>query len=448
MKFEKRSPMPCPAQELFDWHGSPGAFGRLAPPWQPIEVLQEDPGLGVGKRVELKMGTPVGKRRWLARHVECLEGRAFTDIQEEGPFSSWRHEHRFVETDSRECELVDSIEYRMPLGGLGESYVARQLEKSFAYRHWATKRDLELKNSLPGFRELKVAIVGGSGFLGTQLQCLLRSQGHAVSVVSRSKRAKSDILWNPASGKIELSKLEGFDAIIHLAGENLTSGRWSDERKERLWSSRVDATDFLVDAILKLERPPSVFLSGSGIGIYGSDPEEVFSESSPSGDGYLARLCEAWESAAQRAESSNTRVCLLRTGVVIDPRGGALQKMLPAFRFGLGGPLAHGEQWFPWISLEDWMGAVNWLLFEKRGEGAINLVAPESVRQKDFARSLGKALGRPAFLPAPRFMLKVILGEMADEALLSSIHAKPNRLCELGYRFVLPQLDELFAKVL
>lgn len=448
MKFEKRSLMPCSAQELFEWHASSGGFGRLAPPWQKLEILSEDPGLDVGKRIELKMGTPIGMRRWVARHVECEEGKGFSDVQEEGPFKSWRHDHAFIQLDDGGCELLDSIEYRLPLGGLGESYVAKQLEKSFSYRHWVTYRDFELRNALPDFRELRIAIVGGSGFLGTKLKALLSAQGHSVFVMTRSKRSETDIRWDPASGEVELSKLEGLDAIIHLAGENLTSGRWSDSRKKRLWSSRVDATEFLVDSISKLDRPPSVLLSGSGIGIYGSDLEQVFSETSNRGDGYLAELCEAWETAALRAESVNTRVCLLRTGVVIDPRGGALQKMLPAFRFGLGGPLGDGEQWFPWISLEDWMGAVNWLLFDKQGKGAINLVAPEAVRQKEFARILGAALKRPAVLPAPRFALRAMLGEMADEALLSSIHAKPDRLNELGYRFVLPRLDELFANVL
>lgn len=289
--------------------------------------------------------------------------------------------------------------------------------------------------------------MGGSGFLGTHLQALLGAQGHSVCVVTRRKRSESDIRWDPAAGEIELGKLEGLDAVIHLAGENLTSGRWSEERKKRLWSSRVDATRFLVDAILRLENPPKVLLSGSGIGIYGSDPEKTFTERSARGGGFLADLCEAWEAAALRAESLNTRVCLLRTGVVIDPRGGALQKMLPAFRFGLGGPLGDGEQWLPWVSLEDWLGGVNWLLFDRRAKGAINLVAPEVLRQKDFARKLGEVLGRPAFLPVPKLALQTLLGEMADAALLSSIRAEPRRLEELGYQFALPRMDELFAKV-
>ncbi len=336
----------------------------------------------------------------------------------------------------------------MPIGEIGKNVVKRQLDKSFAYRHWITRRDLELKRALPGFRTLKVAITGGSGFLGTQLKHLLGAQGHEVFVVTRSKLSETDIRWNPAAGEIELARLEGLDAIIHLAGESLTSGRWNEERKKRLWSSRVDATKFLVEAIERLESPPSVLLSGSGIGIYGSDPETVFTETSARGKGFLAELCEAWEAEASRAETVDTRVCFLRTGVVIDPRGGALAKMLPAFRFGFGGPLGDGQQWFPWISLEDWIGAVNWLIFAGKARGPVNLVAPEAVRQKEFARLLGKALKRPAFLPAPRFVISAVLGEMADEALLSSIRAEPGQLEATGYPFVLPDLRALFSRVL
>jgi len=448
MKFEKRSRMPTAASDLFDWHGRPGAFSRLAPPWQSVQMLREDPGLGVGKRVELKLGTPLGPRRWNARHVACEEGRGFTDTQESGPFKSWTHEHRFEAVSAQECDLVDSITFEMPVGEIGHSYVLAQLEKSFAYRHWVTRRDLELKRSLPDFRCMRIAITGGSGFLGKQLSALLSAQGHEVYVVTRSRRGERDIFWDPVNGDLDRSALEGMDAIIHLAGENLTSGRWTKSRKERLWSSRVDTTRFLVASIRKLKNPPRVFLSGSGIGFYGSDPEFCFSESRRGGQGFLAELCEAWEAEALRAESADTRVCLLRTGVVLDPRGGALKQMLPAFKLGAGGPLGSGEQWFPWISLEDWIGAVNFLLFAEGARGPVNLVAAQCLRQREFARRLGRAVKRPAILPAPRFALNLLLGEMAEQALLSSIRAKPAVLEKVGYFFVDPSLESLLSRVL
>lgn len=439
--------MPVSARELFNWHGQLGAFGRLTPPWQTVEVLREDPGLGVGKRIDLKMSTPLGKRLWKARHVACEEGSGFTDTQDDGPFKYWQHEHRFEANGDSESVLRDIIEFKMPVGSIGSSFVMAQLEKAFSYRHWVTRRDLALKGSLSNFRCMRIAITGGSGFLGGQLKSLLESQGHEVAVVSRSKRSESDILWDPSSGQIESLKLEGLDAVVHLAGESLVSGRWTDARKERLWSSRVDSTRLLVETFRKLEKPPRVFLSGSGIGFYGSDPDFCFDETSPVGSGFLAELCEAWEGEALAARDLGMRVCQLRTGVVIDPRGGALKQMLPAFRFGLGGPLGDGEQWFPWISAEDWIGAVTYLLFADEASGPVNLVAPECMRQRAFARVLGKALGRPAFLPAPKFAVRLALGEMADEALLSSIRARPVVLEKLGYSFVDSDLEGLLKRV-
>ncbi len=440
--------MPASSQELFDWHARPGAFERLTPPWQGAEIISEDPGFSEGKEVKLKVSTPIGKRPWLARHTSCIAGEEFTDEQIAGPFKSWKHRHQFRYIDDQKSELIDSIDFEMPVGSLGETIARRQLEKMFDYRHWVTARDLRLKASLPNFKPLKIAITGGNGFLGAQLSALLKTQGHDVSVVTRSKRRDSDIRWDPAKGEIELPRLEGLDAVINLAGENLTSGRWSDERKKRIYNSRIDGTKLLVDAFLQLDEPPEVFLSGSASGYYGHHPEKEFDETSSAGEGFLAEVCQDWEAAALRAESARTRVCLLRTGIVIDPRGGALQKMLPAFRFGLGGPLGNGEQWFPWVSIEDWIGGVAWLLFAQKAKGPVNLVSPQALQQKEFAKELGSALSRPAVFPAPKVALRLALGEMADEALLASAKVQPKALERLDYDFATPRLSDLLSRIL
>ncbi len=445
MRFEKASPIPCSARELFEWHAMPGAFQRLSPPWQPVELIREDPGLDVGKRIELKLGTPIGTRTWLAEHVECTYGEGFVDTQLKGPFVSWTHRHRFRHIDEQNCELIDEIDFELPAGRAGAAlagdYTLEKLERSFAYRHAITRSDVGLGRQLPDFRSLRILISGGSGFLGTNLSAFLRAQGHEVKVLTRSPRLPGDVRWDPANGEVELPRLEGFDAVFHLAGANLSSARWTEARKRELWSSRVDATRFLVDALDRLEKPPSVFLGGSGIGYYGSAAEAVFDESSRRGEGFLAELCEAWEAAAWRAESLGCRVVNLRTGVVLDPRGGALAKMLPAFKLGGGGPLGSGAQWFPWIALEDWIRIATWCLFDRRIVGPVNLVAPGIVRQRDFAQILGKVLRRPAFLPAPRFALKMLLGEMADEALFASTNAVPAALGETDCDFALGELE-------
>lgn len=452
MKFEKRSEIKASARELFEWHAKPGAFQRLTPPWQSVEVVREDPGLQEGKRIEIKLSTPAGTKHWKARHTSCIDGKEFTDTQDEGPFRSWTHRHSFRDTREYHCEMSDMVEYKLPFGFLGDTFgggfAKEQIEKTFEYRHWLTAADFEFKHQLPNFRKLKIAITGGSGFLGTQLNALLSTQGHEVRNITRSKKKESDIRWDPVKGEIELSELEGLDAVINLAGENLVSGRWNEERKKRLWSSRVDSTAFLIDALLRLEDPPSVFLSGSASGYYGTDPEQEFTEGSKRGEGFLAELCEAWENAALRAGSCGMRVCLLRTGIVLDPRGGALHKMLPAFRLGAGGPLGDGKQWFPWVAQEDWIRAVNWLLFAEKATGPFNLVSPQVVRQRDFATALGKVLHRPSFLPAPKAALSLVLGEMADEALMASARVKPVALQEKGYPFLLSDLETALSRVL
>lgn len=412
-------------------------------------MLHEDPGLGVGKRVELKLSTPLGKRRWVAEHTACEEGGGFVDTQLSGPFASWQHSHTFRHIDDRQCELIDEIEYALPAGAVGErlagDYSQKKLERAFAYRHAVTQSDLALRRQLEDFRPMRILVSGGSGFLGTRLVALLRTQGHEVSILTRHKREESDIRWDPSKGEIELSRLSGFGAVINLAGASLSSGRWTEERKKLLWKSRIDSTCFLVNAFSRLDQRPSIFLSGSGIGFYGSDPEEEFTESARRGSGFLPELCEAWEAAAYRAKSIGCRVVLLRTGIVMDPNGGALKQMMPIFKLGAGGPIGSGEQWFPWIALEDWMRAVVWSLFTRRVKGPVNLVAPEVVRQKAFAKTLGETLHRPAFLPAPKFALRTVLGEMADAALLTSIRAQPRALEESGFDFSLPQLDQALA---
>lgn len=449
MRFEKTSPVGCTARELFDWHGRRGAFVRLSPPWEKMTLLHEGEGLQVGRRVELKVKTPLGSQRWVAEHVECEEGVGFVDTAVKSPFKRWRHRHHFQHVTDRSCLVKDEVEYALPFGGigrgLGKGFVERKLNRLFEYRHRITQEDLRFRAELPGFRKLRILVSGGSGFLGTQLVALLRTQGHEVLVLTRSPEEQTDVRWNPAKGEIELSRLEGLDAVIHLAGENLTSGRWTKERKRRIWESRVDATHFLVDGLLRLERKPSVLLSGSAVGFYGDRPEGEVDESTKRGEGFLAELCEAWEAAALRAESFGCRVVLLRTGIVIDPRGGALAKMLPAFCFGVGGPLGSGRQWFPWIGLEDWIRGVVWSLFSVKVRGSMNLVSPGVARQGEFARSLGKRLGRPSVVPAPGFALKAVFGQMAEEALLTGAKARPRVLEESGYRFLLPSLDEALA---
>jgi uncharacterized protein (TIGR01777 family) len=286
---------------------------------------------------------------------------------------------------------------------------------------------------------VNVLIAGGSGFVGSALTAHLTSRGHRVSLLSRSPssaRAGTPVFhWNPERGELDPEAMVGVDAVVNLAGENLAGGRWTPERKRRLVESRVTPTRFLVQRMSERTPRPRALVNASAVGIYGNRGEEVLTEASAPGAGFLADLCKAWEAAALEAREHGIRAVVLRFGVVLGAGGGALAKMLPIFKLGLGGPLGSGKQWMSWIALSDVAGAIEHVLASEEAAGAMNAVAPDPVRNREFARALGRVLGRPAVLPAPVPALRLLLGEMADEALLSSCRAEPAKLPALGYRF-------------
>lgn len=292
---------------------------------------------------------------------------------------------------------------------------------------------------------MNVLIAGGTGFVGSALTRHLSARGHKVSLLSRRPSApgQSPSLyhWDPERGELDPRALAGVEAVVNLAGENLAGGRWTRERKRRLVESRVAATRFLVRRMGEREPRPRALVSASAIGIYGNRGEEALTEESAPGRGFLAELCGTWEAEALAARGAGIRTVPIRFGVVLDPRGGVLEKILPMFKLGLGGPLGSGKQWMSWIALPDAVQAIELALTREDSEGPINAVAPAPVRNRDFTRALGRILSRPAMLPAPAVGLRFLLGEMADEALLSSARVVPARLAALGYRFLFAELE-------
>lgn len=284
---------------------------------------------------------------------------------------------------------------------------------------------------------MKVVLAGGSGFLGSALTGALGARGDEVVVLSR----RSGVRWDP-NGSVGpwAAALDGADAIVNLAGEPLAGKRWTSEQKRRILESRVLATRSLAAAVGAANRKPAVFVSASGVGVY-PDSEQVVDESSPPGSGFLSRVCVEWEAEASKAESSGARVVLLRTGVVLHRDGGALQKLLLPFKLGAGGPIGSGKQWWAWIHRDDYVAMALWAIDTASVRGALNVCAPEPARNRDIARALGRALHRPAIIPAPAFALRLVLGEMADEMLLASQRAVPRRARELGYLWKYPELD-------
>jgi hypothetical protein len=298
---------------------------------------------------------------------------------------------------------------------------------------------------------MKIVVAGGSGFLGGALRAALFADGHAVANLTRktTPRAADDVTWTPDGTAGEWAEVvNGADAIVNLAGEGIADARWSAARKHAIVTSRVLPTRSLVAACARASRPPQVFVSASGVGYYGPTGDEVVTETTPPGSDFLAQVCVDWEREADQA-SAVTRVALVRTGVALHPEGGALGKMMLPFKLGAGGPQGSGTQYMPWIHRDDWVDLVRWLISEAGARGAFNATAPEPVTNREFARSLGRALSRPAFLPVPAFGLRILLGEMSD-LLVTGQRAIPARALEMGFRFKFTRLDDalndLFTK--
>ena len=287
---------------------------------------------------------------------------------------------------------------------------------------------------------MRIAISGSSGLVGSALAEALTTGGHEVlRLVRRAPRGAGEIQWNPAEDVIPADAFRDVDAVVHLAGAGIADRPWSKDRKKVIWNSRVDGTGVIARAMAR--GGPRTLVMASGVGFYGDRADERLSEDSSRGTGFLAELVEAWEAAAEPARAAGVRVAAMRLGVVLSPSGGALAKMLPAFRLGGGAVLGSGAQYFPWISLRDAVGAFTRALEDDALSGVINTVSPDDVTNREYTKTLAGVLRRPAFLPAPAFALRMILGGLADEALLASQRAVPDRLTAASFPFQDPTLD-------
>ena len=298
---------------------------------------------------------------------------------------------------------------------------------------------------------MKVLISGSTGLIGSALVTLLTDAGHdVVRLVRSAPRADGlAVHWDPESGRIDTDRLEGLDAVVHLAGENIGAGRWSRDRKARIFDSRVKGTRLLCESLANLNHPPQVLVCASAIGYYGSRGAEVMNEGSESGAGFLADVCREWEIATEFVGQTEIRVVNLRMGIVLSLAGGPLEKMLPPFKMGVGGILGNGRQYMSWITLDDAVGAIQHTLVTDSLQGPVNNVAPYPVTNREFTKALGRVLRRPTLFPLPSFGLRIMFGrEMANELFLSSTRVEPTRLLETGYAFQYPGLEDALRHVL
>lgn len=453
LRFQRRTRIAAPAEVVFAWHARPGALERLVPPWERVTVKERTGGIEDGARVVLRVNAGPIRLRWVATHRDVIAGRQFCDIQDHGPFRYWRHRHRFEPDGPSACQLDDDVEYELPLGPLGRivagASVREKLGRMFAYRHAVAKADIEAHAARRGVMPMHVIVTGSRGLVGSALVPFLTTGGHRVTRLVRGATGGPDeSRWDPRRGPVDASRLDGADAVVHLAGENIAAGRWTPARKAEIRRSRVDGTRNLCEVLSRLPRPPKVFVSASAIGLYGDRGAEVLTEQSAPGTGFLTDVCREWEAATGLASRAGIRVVNLRFGMVLSPHGGALRKLLLPFRLGMGGRIGDGRQFTSWIALDDAVGAIHHALCEESIRGPVNAVAPNPVSNAEFTRTLARVLRRPTLLPVPAFAARLAFGEMADALLLAGARVMPARLQASGYRFRFPDLESALRHLL
>ncbi|HEU4507023.1 MAG TPA: TIGR01777 family oxidoreductase [Pyrinomonadaceae bacterium] len=296
---------------------------------------------------------------------------------------------------------------------------------------------------------MKILISGSSGLVGKALTKSLANDGHEIArLVRRTPSTPFEIEWHPNQGSINAARLEGIDAVVHLAGESIASGRWTSEKKRAIHDSRVKGTTLLSEALARLSTPPSAFISASAIGYYGNRGDEVLVETSPPGKDFLAGVCLEWENATRPAVEKGIRTVQTRFGIILDEHEGALGKMLTPFRMGVGGRVGSGKQWVSWVALDDVVNAVKFLIADASAHGPVNVVSPNPVTNDEFTKTLGHLLSRPTLLPVPEFGVRLAFGEMADALLLVSQRVKPAVLEQKGFKFGWTTLESALAHIL
>lgn len=437
-----------PRKFAFRWHEFDGAFNRLTPAWEPVEMVSKTGGIADGE-VQLRVKVGPLKLKVTARHSRFVQDQQFFDEMVGGPFKVWEHFHKFDDgLHGEKTILTDQIRYQIKLGWLGHlvagRMVRKKLERLFAYRHQVTKNEIEDHFQFADQTPKTIAVTGATGLIGKSICDFLKGGGHRVIELPRFRDDDfSEAGWNPESGKICFGdEIRSVDCILHLAGYGVADKRWNKRVKELIRTSRVDATRRMVDYLESHQMSPESFICASAAGYYGDRGAEPLDEDAAPGEGFLAETCQQWEDACEFRNSRSTRVANLRFGLILSAGGGALTKMLTPFKFFLGGSLGSGQQFWSWISFFDTLRAIHYTVMNPEVSGPVNLVAPQPVTQKSFANSLATVLRRTSFVPLPRMMLRLAVGEMAEELLLASANIECKKLTDCGFRFVHPKLED------
>lgn len=453
-RFVQKSHINATPQEVFDWHERPGAFQRLTPPWENVEVIKHTGGIKNNADVHLELSIlgPI-KQSWRLTHQDYVYGQQFRDVQVKGMFAEYAHTHSMFENGGSGSVLEDQIDYTLPLGPLGQLFGGRfakaKFERLFKYRHAVTQNDIQLHHKFKDQSRMRIAITGASGMVGSELRAFLSTGGHEPISVVRSKPASaSEIYWEPMGGELSADDLAGVDALIHLAGESIASGRWTDERKRRILESRVQGTQLLAETLAAMENPPKVVISASAVGYYGTRGDTWVDETSASGDDFLADVVQAWEDAWQPAIDAGIRVVKLRFGIILSLAGGVLDRMHLPFQMGAGGVIGSGKQYMSWIALDDVLGIINHALFTENMAGAYNTVAPNPVTNREFTKIMGSVMKRPTIASLPGAVVKIMFGEMGEALLLGGQRVSAQKILNTGYEFLYRDLENALKHVL
>ena len=422
--FEYQARYPCSAKELYNWHSRQGALERLLPPWQKISVITRQGGIEPGARVELDMRIGPCAIRYRARHTDNIPGVMFNDIQEKGPFSSWRHSHFFSDSDDGTL-LRDQVEYALFghrfLPGYIKNSFRNSLHRLFTYRKQLLSEDIRL-HQRSSVTPLKILVTGASGVIGRDLLPLLTTGGHQVFTLVRRRPDPEcgEIYWDPANGILP-GELPEIDGVIHLAGEYIGLSRWSAEKKHRVIDSRIRGTKLLAKTLADQKKPPKVFLCASAIGFYGNGGEQIIDEMAQSGNDFISEVCRLWEKGTKPAQDAGIRTVFMRLGIGLTPQGGALQRILAASSCGFIRRFGNGRQYISWISRDDMVSAMLHTLSCPHLQGPVNIVAPEPVTNSQFMQTLARICRRPLLFPMPAGLLQMFYGQMASEILLSGV---------------------------
>lgn len=402
-------------------------------------------GISDGGRLLLGIRRGPTELQWEVRHTDFEEGSLFRDEQISGPLARWVHTHRFVGADDGGCFVEDEVEWAPPLGALGrvlgEPFIEKELQRLFHFRHTRLRNDLQLHARYSG-RPLTVAITGASGLIGSSLSAFLTSGGHKVLPLVRDRAREGEVFWDPKGGALDAEDLQGVDGVVHLAGESLSALRWTEEKKKEILRSRREGTLLIASTLARMRQAPQVLVSASGVNFYGHRGNDVVTEETGPGKGFLSQVCREWEGATKPAQKAGLRVVTIRSGFVISPLGPGLGKILPPFKAGLGGRFGNGRQYMSWIDLDDEVGLIHHALTRPGVAGPMNCTAPNPVPNSGFTDALGRVLGRPTVFPLPAVAIRAMLGELGVELLLKGARVIPRKAQETGYEFLFPSLEE------